>query len=168
MVGEKLRGLTQYLLDHNVSAPKKFDSWMEQGRLMVGGEDLGNGYRLGFYRYQAIFTIEDYSKGADLLMALVLIWLMENEPDRPDELGEPEIVVDEVNDRCEKADIEISITFEEPIEVVRDTKGDLTYRGSNYRVDTVLINQADEVSVGDQTIDPTDWRETDASYREPV
>lgn len=151
----KLERITAHLLAANLVASEQLDSWMENGRLETASKYLGNGVRVCRLEYDAVITIERYSKGPSLIFALVTTWLMEHDEDRHTlGLPEPQVEVD-VMDR-DLADVEITIRFSESVDLVPDDAGLIRYLGTRYNVATVPVDVPDQVAVGDNKRLPTD------------
>ena len=139
-----LQTLSQHLLDNTKLKREQIHSFADNGELEPIFEDLGHGYTVGRYKYDAVFQLERYKGNAFELLALVNCWLDEHDDERVDlDLAAPEINV-ELNDR-HTCDVELIIEFDEPIEIIRDPKGPIHYRGERFKVDTVPVDVAEEL-----------------------
>ena len=155
MALEKMKALAGFLLQQNLFAAENLDYWMENGSNEYTGKKVGNGYLISRFRYDAVFSIERYSKSADLLLVLLSVWLMENDCGRSDlELPMPEVDVTPLDDYT--VDLEIKVAFDECISIVPDDDGIILYRGARYNVAPAVITDATKVGVGDNQIRPTD------------
>ncbi|PSW14412.1 hypothetical protein C9J01_08220 [Photobacterium rosenbergii] len=154
----KLQHLTEYMLAHMKSdvLENKIDAWQESATIQVDGEDRGNGgYVAAQWRYTAVISIEEFPHqkcDPRNIFALVSCWLSDCDSERYEyELGDPQVSVDMLSQ--EVADVAIEIEMMEPIELIPDLDGSITWRGQSYRVQTVPINYAEEAEVGN---DPDD------------
>lgn len=140
----KLQALTSFLLTSLNLPREKVDSFADQGGLIPSVTDLGHGLRLGMFKYEAVITIENFKGDAALLLTSVLAWLMDNDPEREAQgLTDPEVDATELD--AKHFDIELSVEFEEALEVVPDASGPLTFRGQLWRVSDVPIDVAEEL-----------------------
>ncbi|HCE3234792.1 TPA: phage tail protein [Vibrio parahaemolyticus] len=145
----KLEHLTDYIVSHlNTNVlDNKIDAWQERAAIMVDGEDRGNGgYIAAYWRYEAVISIEEFPHrqlDPRNLFALVACWLSDFDRERDiHELDDPEISVDVISH--EAADVLIEIEMMEPIEMIPDEQGLITWRGTKYRVQAVPIDTAEE------------------------
>ncbi len=151
----KMQALANFLRDQNLFAAEQFDYWMENGENNYTSKRQGNGLLICRFRYDAVFSIERYSDDADLFLVLLSIWLIENDDNRDDlELDSPKVDVTVLDDTC--VDLEITVTFDEPIEIVPDDEGPILFRGKRYSVAPALITDANKVGVGDSQARQTD------------
>lgn len=158
MALQKLQALTAFLIEKNLVDENQIDSWMENGKIEATDKNLGNGIRVCRFRYDAVISIERFSTDEKLLLALVCVWLMDNDPEREDdELPAADIEVDIADDST--AEIEIKVMFIENIDLVEEPSGRVNYSGKNWAVNSVGIDIANEGAVGD---DPN--IDTDKSY----
>ncbi|MEZ9417860.1 phage tail protein, partial [Vibrio sp. 10N.286.49.E1] len=96
------------------------------------GEDRGNGgYIACFWKYNAVISVEEYPHqllDPRCLLALIACWLSDHEEDRNvQELEDPTLSVDVIS--SEAADVSIELELMEPIELVPDEAGMITWRG---------------------------------------
>lgn len=152
----KLEHLTEYMLAHLKSnvLVNKIDAWQESATIQLDGEDRGNGGHIAAqWRYTAVISIEDFPHqllDARYLFALVACWLSDYDRDRYEyDLGDPEVSVD-VNNH-ESADVAIELEMMEPIEMIPDPLGLISWRGQTYRVQTIPIDVADDIEVTNDT-----------------
>lgn len=115
--------------------------------IVVDGEDRGNGGHIAAYwRYEAIISIEEFPHrllDPRNVFALLACWLADYDKERDiHELDDPEITVDVINE--ESADVLIEIEMMEPIEMIPDEQGLITWRNQKYRVQAVPIDVAEE------------------------
>ncbi|MFA0085352.1 phage tail protein [Vibrio sp. 10N.261.51.F12] len=145
----KLEHLTEYIVGHLNSnvLDNKIEAWQERAAIVVDGEDRGNGGHIAAYwRYEAVVSIEEFPHrqlDPRNLFALVACWLSDCDTERDiHELDDPEISVDVISH--EAADVLIEIEMMEPIEMIPDQQGLITWRGTRYRVQAVPIDTAEE------------------------
>ncbi|EHH1259603.1 phage tail protein [Vibrio alginolyticus] len=145
----KLEHLTDYIVSHLNSSvlDNKIEAWQERAAIVVDGEDRGNGGHIAAYwRYEAIISIEEFPHrllDPRNVFALLACWLADYDKERDiHELDDPEITVDVINE--ESADVLIEIEMMEPIEMIPDEQGLITWRNQKYRVQAVPIDVAEE------------------------
>ncbi|QXO19217.1 phage tail protein [Vibrio ostreae] len=148
-VKTKLEHLTDYIVSHLNSnvLDNKIEAWQERAAIVVDGEDRGNGGHIAAYwRYEAVISVEEFPHqqlDPRNLFALVACWLSDYDTERDiHELSDPEISVDVINH--ETADVLVEIEMMEPIEMIPDEQGLITWRGVKYRVQAVPIDTAKE------------------------
>ncbi|EOG7713440.1 phage tail protein [Vibrio parahaemolyticus] len=148
----KLEHLTDYIVSHLNSnvLDNKIDAWQENGSIVPNGEDRGNGgYIACHWKYNAVISIEEFPHrllDPRCLLALVACWLSDYDITRnEDELGDPDLSVDVIS--SEVADVAIELEMMEPIELIPDPAGMITWRGETYRVQAVEIYTAEEAEL---------------------
>lgn len=155
MALEKLTALHAHLQNANLVKKEHLDSWAEDGRMIPSTENKGGGILICKFKYQAILIVEGYSKAPELLMALVCAWLINEDAEREDQnLKKPDIDIDMTDDRT--ADVEITVEFQEDIELVKDEQGVIELLGIRYSIANAGADTANEVGVGDDPEQPTD------------
>ncbi|EHZ2573876.1 phage tail protein [Vibrio parahaemolyticus] len=152
----KLEHLTDYIVSHlNTNVlDNKIDAWQENGSIVPNGEDRGNGgYIACHWKYNAVISIEEFPHrllDPRCLLALVACWLSDYDITRnEDELGDPDLSVDVIS--SEVADVAIELEMMEPIELIPDPAGMITWRGETYRVQAVEIYTAEEAELVNET-----------------
>ncbi|EHK7587241.1 phage tail protein [Vibrio parahaemolyticus] len=148
----KLEHLTDYIVSHLNSnvLDNKIDAWQENGSIVPNGEDRGNGgYIACHWKYNAVISVEEFPHrllDPRCLLALVACWLSDYDVTRnEDELGDPDLSVDVIS--SEVADVAIELEMMEPIELIPDPAGMITWRGETYRVQAVEIYTAEEAEL---------------------
>ena len=156
MTINKLRALHTYIEQRELDMPERFDSWMEDGKLITANRSLGlDQVVIARLHYDAILVFESYSGNPARLMATITTWLIDHDPEREqDRLSEPEIDVDMIDDR--RADVEIKIRFCEDITIVKDEQGDIDFNGEQWRLDQPAFFDVTTVGVGNDEAAPTD------------
>lgn len=143
--------LTDFLL---TKLPKRyhgnFESWMDNIKLLnMGRQVTQNGIEVAHIKYDAILWFEAFPYreiSAPLVMALVQVWLDENDESRDVlDLYESDINLEILDDKT--ADLIFTIHFQEAITAIEDSQGDLTINGLNYRLDDIEIAYAEEIEV---------------------
>ncbi|TCT61919.1 phage tail protein [Vibrio crassostreae] len=152
----KLEHLTDYIVSHLNSSvlDNKIEAWQEGGSIVPSGEDRGNGgYIACFWKYNVVISVEEYPHqllDPRCLLALIACWLSDHEEDRNEqELEDPTLSVDVISE--EAADVSIELELMEPIELVPDEGGMITWRGKKYRVQAVEIYTAEEAELVNET-----------------
>ncbi|WP_342609226.1 phage tail protein [Vibrio tritonius] len=111
---------------------------MSNIELMLNPRNMGLGVDIAQQRYVAEFLIErlPFQKyDPAILFANVAAWLMDNDEDREEQLGElkdPEIEV--VLEDEQTAEVLIQISFEEPIKLVKDAQGPIVWQGQCWSI----------------------------------
>ena len=154
----KLEHLTTYIVSHLNSnvLENKMDAWQENGSIVPSGEDRGNGgYIACYWKYNAVISVEEFPHqllDPRCLLALIACWLSDHEEDRNEqELEDPTLSVDVIS--SEAADVSIELELMEPIELVPDEAGMITWRCMRYRVQAVEIYTAEEAELVNETND---------------
>ncbi|WP_063345112.1 phage tail protein [Vibrio jasicida] len=138
-VGYKMKALRAHIASCvGEQIAKRMDAEMGGIELMLTPRNQGNGIDIVQQRYVAEFLIERLPfKKFDpaVLFANVAAWLMDNDPDREDTLGElrdPDI--DVVVEDESSAEVLIQVVFEEPIKLVKDPEGVIVWRGHKWKI----------------------------------
>ncbi len=138
----KISALVAHLRDATGLPLENFHAYADKGDVAPSGKHLGTvlaeddgpareQVEIGVWKYDAVIQIERYPGDGPALLAIVLAWLEDNDPDR-DGLSDPEVDVD-VNDLV-TADVELSVEFEERIIVIEDPAGGIYFRGRRWNV----------------------------------
>lgn len=149
--GYFLHALHQALLD---VLPAKyhhlFDSRMEDGGLLLEPKNMGpTGSNVAYLTYRAVYTLEGlpfHECDPAVLLATVAAWLQDNDPERERfELPNPKYS----NDRADEytADLEIQVTFVEPLRLCPDEKGPVLWGGQYWAVEPYEIWVVDQLHV---------------------
>lgn len=156
MALNKLKALHAALEDSKLAMPERFNSWMEDGKLVPSNKRLGRDqYLIGRLQYDAIFEFEGFTGNPTLLMATICAWLLDHDETRDDDkLPVPDIDVDMLDDNT--ALVEVKIRFMENIEMALDPRGSLSMNGQQWALVPASIFDADTVGVGDDQAEPTD------------
>lgn len=143
----KLKALHKHLEQSNLVPQEKLDSWAENINVMPSGKNRGNGsVKICNTEYTAIFSLENYSKDAALVIAILSAWLFENDNNRnADGLGNPSVEVDIEDDNS--AEITIEIKFKEDITLVEDANGSINLGGTKYSVAEAEITVVEDSTV---------------------
>lgn len=122
---------------------KKLDAEMSDIELILSPRNMGMGMDIAYQRYTAEFYIDrlpfkQYNPA--VLFANVAAWLMDNDKDREEQLGElKDPVIEVVIEDEQNAEVLIQIVFEEPIKVVEDENGDIYWRGKQWKLEEYEI-----------------------------
>lgn len=115
---------------------KDFDAWMQDGTVRLTPKHGGTGLQLARLDYQAVFLIEDLPfKELDpaWVLATVAAWLQDHDSEREQfELPDPEYDVEPIDERT--ADLTISVQFSEPLHLLPNATGPISYDGQRYSV----------------------------------
>lgn len=115
---------------------KDFDAWMQDGTIKLTPKSGGTGLQLARLEYQAVFQIEDlpfHELDPALVLATVAAWLQDFDTERERfELPDPEYLVEPIDEGT--ADLAITVQFSEPLYLLPDALGPITYSGQRYSV----------------------------------
>lgn len=151
----KMQALATHLLEQKLFSAEQFDYWMENGTAEYAAKRVGQGVLLCRFRYDAVFSIERYTRSAALFLAILSAWLLDKDEDREqDELPMPSVDVTPLNDRM--ADIEVTVAMSEDITLVPDEEGPVVFSGQRWTVKAVELNTATQAGVGNDADQPTD------------
>ena len=143
----KLGLLTTFLASLDMVAAENIDSWVEDPRIIPSGCVVsGNAEGIILFRqeYNAVFSIERFPHKrhhVNELFGQVCAWLINNDGDR-EEIAQPQIDVDILDD--DTADIEITISFTEDVEAIKDPAGLIVVGGETYSLGAVVVDVAEE------------------------
>ncbi|WP_456297303.1 phage tail protein [Vibrio sp. AK197] len=148
--GYKLRDLKAFLgsvVGEKIA--KRMECEMGRVELKLQSKNMGHGFDLLYQRYEADFYFDKFPfthYDPAVLFANVGAWLIDNDASRfdHDDLDDPE--VDVVMEDEKSAEVLISVTFEEPVKVIQDDNGPITWRGQSWRIEEYDIWQAERVS----------------------
>lgn len=153
----KISALVAHLRDATGLPLENFHAYADKGDVTPSGRHLGSvipeddgpareQVEIGVWKYDAVIQIERYPGDGPWLLAIVLAWLADVDPDR-DGLADPEVDA-EIND-LDTADVEIAVEFEERILIIEDPAGSIFFRGRTWSVvPTPDIAEARSISLG--------------------
>lgn len=145
----KIRGLIDHLLAVTGLPREQVEAFADKGALMSTGRDLGPDgqgraqVEAGVWKYDAVIRLQRYAGDGPTLMAVVLGWLADADPDR-DGLVDPELDV-AIND-AHTCDVEIACEFEERLVIREDPQGPVAFDGRHWSMALPDISVADAVS----------------------
>jgi hypothetical protein len=148
---KKLKDITDFLLQLNLFASEQLESWAEDAELVYDGSTVsGNDGGIVLYRqeYTAQIVIERFDHqqfAAELLFAHVVAWLIDHDPYPHNEDRKPEFDIDILDNR--KADITISIEFDEKVEILPDVDGPIVLQDQSWKLAPSVIDYAEEGDV---------------------
>lgn len=146
-----LKAFHAHLASLNLVDKNQIESWMEDARLVpegknetVGIDDMV-GVNLAYMDYNAVFFIENFSSNNPaLLLALVIAWLMENDPDRDSDM-DPTFEIDPIDDKHD--DVEIKMPFKEKLQIKLDPNGKIFLDGKFWSLAEPDIKTAEEINI---------------------
>ena len=131
-----------------------FDCVISGGTFVSSFKDMGDGIIVGRFNYEAVFMFEALPAAKldpRILMASTVTWLLENDTERQGlKLPPPKIDVDAYSsDGTPVSDLEITLTFSEPITMKETTSdiGDVFYNGKWWGIAPYVIHVAEETRV---------------------
>lgn len=142
----KLSALSVYLLALPGIIRDQMTAFVDQGKLSLIGKDLGEGFEIGRFRYDAVISIDRCpAELAELLLSFLVVWLGENDKER-DEMGlvDPDVDISFSDDNT--VDVEISVEFDEALVIVPDPEGPVSFKGQMWRVDDAGIDVAENLA----------------------
>lgn len=118
-------------------------SFADNGQMIPSGEDFGNNSReIARFYYDAVIQIERFSGDAETIIALVMGWIMDNDPRRSEiNLDDPQINVDYNDDYT--CDLEFAIAFAESIQIIADPQGNIVFDGQIWSLKEPDIDTAE-------------------------
>ncbi|MBU0969672.1 MAG: phage tail protein [Proteobacteria bacterium] len=123
----------------------QMEAFADLGKLCPSGKDLGNGLEIGRFKYDAVISIERCpARLATLLLAVLVVWLTENDPDR-DLLGLGDPDIDVTLEDEQTVFVQITVEFDESLSIVPDKDGPITWDGKQWRVDEVPVDVAEDL-----------------------
>ncbi|WDP86153.1 MAG: phage tail protein [Desulfobacter sp.] len=139
---KKLAGLAQNLETLPGVTRDQMEAFADLGKLIPTGQDLGNGFEIGRFRYDAVISMERCPASiAGQLLSFLLIWLSENDPDRDLlELADPDVDVTMEDEQT--VSVQISVEFDEALIIVEDPTDPISWNGKKWRVDDVPVDTA--------------------------
>lgn len=139
----KLQSLVLGLMKMGVPR-EKIKAFADKGYLIPVFRDLGNGYLIAVFKYDGVIDLENFNLSPFELLAWLNCWLAENDKNREAlELTSPEINAT-LNDDW-TSDVEITVEFEEDVQIVPDENGPIPYLGRNWKVADVPIDVATDL-----------------------
>lgn len=135
--GYKLQQLTKHIKSVlGEQLESCMESWMEELSLELTPKNNGLGMDIGVMTYQAVFSFERFpfkQQDPALVMASVMAWLQDNDPERERfELAPPAVDVEPESDS--EVIMTIEVPFREAISVVKDENGPLLWKGKRYKL----------------------------------
>lgn len=145
---QKLIALSQHLKNAKLVKPEHFDCWAENIELEGGERHTENGLLIGHVRYTAVVSMEHCRANATYLVAQVMTWLKDYDPDRgDDQLPNPQLQVDVVDPARNISEIELNVEFKEPVYLVPDENGPIVYHGQHWGVGAFDVDVAESARV---------------------
>ena len=139
-----LQALSAHILDNTCLKRENIHSTADNGEVIISGQDMGQGYEVCRFKYDAIIELERFKGDARDITALVAGWLIDNDEDREHlGLADPEINAT-LNDG-KTADVDITVEFNESIQIVEDDKGSIVAWGKRWRVQDVPVDVATDL-----------------------
>lgn len=141
---KKLKALTKALQDAGVFKDSDHSA-VDQGAYIPTGKNLGHGVEIARLKYDALIQMENVRDcDATSLLAFIPAWIMDHDPDRDRQgLADPDIDVSLNGDGT--ADVELTVEFDEGLEIVPDDSGPIPYEGQQWSVSTVPVYVAEKL-----------------------
>jgi hypothetical protein len=142
---EKLTLLAKHIESLPGIARDQMEAFADLGKLVPTGKDLGHGLEVGRFKYDAVISIERCPAViASLLLSSLLVWLAVNDPDRDLQgLADPDIDVTLGDEQT--VFVQLTVEFDEPLAIVEDTTGPISFDGKQWRVASVAIDVAENL-----------------------
>ena len=139
----KLSSLTAYIESFPGIARDRMEAFADLGKLIPTGRDMGNGFEIGRFKYDAVISVYRCPASiAPLLLSAIIVWLGVNDPDRDKlELSDPDVDVTLEDEQT--VFVQITVEFVETLELVEDAAGLITWNGKTWGVDAVDIDIAE-------------------------
>lgn len=136
------------------------DAWQEAGTLLLGSDDLGNGYRVGQWKHTAVIFIECFPHKRinpyNLLASIGIFFNSQEWANERESLGlaDPSIDIDIDPSSKDNAKIVIELELIDNIDIAPNAQGPLLFNGERYSVGLASIDVATEFelegSIGDE------------------
>jgi len=124
----------------------RMDAFADLGKLVPTGRNLGEGFEIGRFKYDAVIDIDRCPAAiAPLLLAYLIVWLADNDPGR-DKLGLEDPDVDVTLEDEQTVYVQITVEFNEALTIVPDAAGQISWDGQTWSVDDVPVNVATTLS----------------------
>ncbi|TQP89053.1 hypothetical protein FLL74_06770 [Vibrio cholerae] len=139
-VGYKMQALKAHIeMCVGKHIAQRLDAEMGNIELILTPRHMGNGIEICQQRYLAEFQIDRLPfKKYDpaVLFANVAAWLMDNDTDREDQLGElKDPVIEVVVEDEDSAEVLIQVNFEEPIKLVEAENGNVFWQNKRWNIE---------------------------------
>lgn len=155
---QKLQALVEYILSSTGVPREQVHAFADQGVIQPTGKHLGlvrseigteqtpprEQLQIGIWQYEGVIQVERYAGSGMELLALVVGWVADNDIDRSTQDRKDPTVDIDINDAI-TSDIEISVEFEEPLVIIENPKGNITFRGKLWSVHTAVIVEAQSI-----------------------
>lgn len=143
-VGYKMQALRTFIEQCvGKQIAQKLDAEMGNIELILSPRNMGRGMDIAYQRYTAEFLIDRLPfKKYDpaVLFANVAAWLMDNDDEREEQLGElKDPVIEVVIEDEQNAEVLIQIVFEEPIKIVENENGNIYWRKKRWSIEEYEI-----------------------------
>ncbi|WP_027179786.1 phage tail protein [Maridesulfovibrio bastinii] len=124
--------------------PEKLQCTVEGGELELSGKDFGNCKEIGKIKYIGNFKIENFAGDADILFALVIAWIENNDEHRNYlSLSDPKFYISNITESY--IEINLSINFEESLFVVEDADGSIFWMNKYWSMNDLNVDIAEEL-----------------------
>ena len=146
-MSQKLQALTGYLIRLDFIQRENIDAWVDLCSVIPESRNKGEYMEVCRLHHKCTLLIERYTGDSRLITAWLSAWLMDNDPDR-DQYGltDPDIDVEALDASGSQWDIDISIEFVEPVMLLQDGNGPISWRGQHWRlIDDPIVDVAEEV-----------------------
>lgn len=146
--GYKFKALRKHIeecVGKNIA--KRLQTEMVELELILGAKNQGHGHDLFTQIYEAEFYFDrfpfsQYSPAT--LFAQFVAWLMDYDEEREDQMvPDPEVSITMQSET--EAIVVVTVPFEEPVKIIEDENGDVTWRGKKWRVDDYPIDVAENL-----------------------
>lgn len=120
-------------------------SFVDVGKLIPSGRDLGHGLEIGRFKYDALITINSCSVDiAERIFSVIFIWLAENDENREKRnLADPEVDISVLDDGA--FSMKILIEFDESFSIMKKQSGPIIYNGEHWDITDVSVDIADDL-----------------------
>lgn len=148
--GYKFRDLKQHIETCVGKAiAQRLQTEMVDMELVLGAKNQGRGMDMFTQLYEAEFYFDRFPfnhYSPAVLFAQFVAWLMDNDEGRSESgVPDPEVAVTMQSDN--EAIVVITVPFEEPVQVVEDPNGAITWRGKQWRIDEYPVDTAEHIEV---------------------
>ena len=117
----------------------QISAFADLGTIAPTGVDMGHGFEVGRFKYDAVIDIDRCpAQVAPLLLAGLVVWLSKKDPDRDARgLDDPDVDVTLGDDQT--VFVQVTVEFNESVEIVQDESGLIVWDGRTWTVADVPV-----------------------------
>ncbi len=146
-MSRKLQEITEYLTGLDFVPRENIDAWVDICHIIPEIMNMGQYMELCHLHHKCTILIERYTGDSRLITAWISAWLQDHDPDRSGaRMPDPDIDVEALDASGTQWDVDISIEFVEPVMVIPDNEGNITWNNQQWSlIDEPVIDVAESV-----------------------